>query len=224
MHGRKLKPPSLATGLAIVALFVALGGTGYAVVSSSGIPDHAGVFHGCVDRRTGTLRVVQSARSCRRAHGKGRRRSLGEFAINWSQKGPPGVPGLAGRNGTSGTNGINGTNGTNGASGSAIAYAAIDSSGNVDESNSKGFPQTPLTHVHTGIYCVSSPNFTPHVINVTAANNGSAVGAEVTGPPVSNATWLSLCGTASIERSSFVVVIEDKTGAGVDAGFNVSVN
>ena len=63
---------------------LALGGTGYA--ATRGIPDSSGVFHGCVSRHSGVLRVVTSAAGCRR--GKN-----GEFAVSWNQKGQAGSTG-----------------------------------------------------------------------------------------------------------------------------------
>ena len=67
---------------------IALGGTGYA--ATRGIPGPGGVFHGCVSKRTGALRVVASAPSCHQS----------EFAVSWNQKGKPGPVGPAGSGGT----------------------------------------------------------------------------------------------------------------------------
>ena len=75
------------------AIFVALAGVAYAAVT--GIPDKTGVFHGCVSKRNGALRVVRSATSCR----KGTKQQGGEFAIKWNQKGPKGPPGKPGPQG-----------------------------------------------------------------------------------------------------------------------------
>jgi hypothetical protein len=99
--------PSAAMIVALMALFVALGGSGYAALS--GIPDRSGSFHGCVDKATGALRVVTSSGSCRRAktvrRGKKRIRYLGELAMVWNQQGRPGANGQAGAAGTAGTSG-----------------------------------------------------------------------------------------------------------------------
>jgi hypothetical protein len=89
----------MATG----AMFVALGGGAYAL---SGIPDRSGVYHGCVDPKTGALRVAKAATSCRktrtlRRHGR-RVRVLGESAIAWNQQGPRGLQGLQGATGPAG--------------------------------------------------------------------------------------------------------------------------
>jgi hypothetical protein len=77
--------------MATVAVFIALGGSAYAV---RGVPDKAGVFHGCVDNKTGALRLVKSAKSCRKAGRKGKRRIAGESAVSWNERGRAGAPGL----------------------------------------------------------------------------------------------------------------------------------
>ena len=89
----------VATG----ALFVALGGGAYAL---TGIPDRGGVFHGCVDPKTGALRVVKTASACRKTTivRRGRRRVhvRGESAIAWNQQGRPGFNGRDGSSGAPG--------------------------------------------------------------------------------------------------------------------------
>jgi Collagen triple helix repeat (20 copies) len=100
----------MATG----AMFVALGGSAYAL---NGGPDSSGVFHGCVSDRTGALRMVKGANSCAKAHGRGRHRDPGETAISWSQQGPPGQPGLQGTPGQQGDPGTPGLKGDPGAPG-----------------------------------------------------------------------------------------------------------
>jgi hypothetical protein len=100
----------MATG----AMFVALGGSAYAL---NGAPDNSGVFHGCVSNHTGALRVVKGANSCAKAHGRGRHRDPGETAISWSQQGPPGQPGLQGTPGQQGDPGTPGQKGDPGTPG-----------------------------------------------------------------------------------------------------------
>jgi hypothetical protein len=222
MGKRRCKLPSPATAIALVALFVALGGTGYAVVATTGIPDRAGVFHGCVDKRTGVLRVVSGAGACHRAHGKGRRRSAGEFAVSWSQKGPAGLPG---RNGTNGQNGTNGSNGSNGTNGSAVAYAAVDASGNVDPSASKGITQADTSHTAPGIYCFRSVGFTPHAVNVSPWNPGGNVGDPSVNRPVTHTTWLIECGSLPYDpNNAFIVIVRDTTPSQQNSGFFLTIN
>ena len=76
---RRIPVPNAASVVALLALFVALSGTGYALVTS-GIPDTQGVFHGCVDRGNGNVRLVIAASKCHRAKGHGKHKYLGELA------------------------------------------------------------------------------------------------------------------------------------------------
>jgi hypothetical protein len=78
---------SYANVMATIAVMIALGGTGYA--ATRGIPDSSGVFHGCVAKKTGALRVVARGSSCK--GGKN-----GEFAVSWNQKGQTGPAGSGG--------------------------------------------------------------------------------------------------------------------------------
>jgi hypothetical protein len=107
-----VRRPSPALVIALVALVAALSSGAYAAIS--GIPDAQGVFHGCVNAKTGAMRVVKGARSCHRARAirRGGRRVVipGELAIAWNQMGPRGPQGAQGSPGTNGANGTNGTN------------------------------------------------------------------------------------------------------------------
>src|SRR5919108_323143 len=71
--------PSPATAIALAALIIAIGGVAYAT-----IPDSEGVIHGCFNKQSGNLRVVESSSECR----------TNESAIDWNQQGPPGPPGI----------------------------------------------------------------------------------------------------------------------------------
>jgi hypothetical protein len=113
--------------IALLALFVALGATSYAAVR--GIPDDRGVFHGCVAKKGGKLRIVKSASRCT---GK-------EFAISFSKQGPtgktgapgaPGVRGLQGPEGPQGPQGDPGPKGDTGPQGPATGPAGGDLAGN----------------------------------------------------------------------------------------------
>jgi hypothetical protein len=97
--------------VAMVAVFVALGGTSYAVISSSTVPDSLGVFHACVSRSSGGIRIVTKPSACQKAVAHGKHKTRGELAVSWSQTGPAGKNGANGTNGANGANGINGING-----------------------------------------------------------------------------------------------------------------
>jgi hypothetical protein len=108
---------------ATIALVAALGGGAYA--ATGGIPDDGGVFHGCVSRSTGALRVVRDEGSCRKAKKRGGKTvSRGELAISWSRRGPQGDAGPAGARGATGDRGPAGAAGATGAAGAAGAAGA----------------------------------------------------------------------------------------------------
>jgi hypothetical protein len=90
--------PSPALIIAIVALFVALGGVAYAT-----IPGSDGVIHGCYLNKNGTLRVIDP--------GAGQKCSGFETAVQWNQTGPRGLQGLQGSPGAAGPAGPAGPTG-----------------------------------------------------------------------------------------------------------------
>ena len=102
-----------ANVVASVALFAALGSGAYAALQPGGQ-----VFHGCVDRSTGVLRVVPNAQACRGQHavtrGGRRVRVPGEYAITWNQVGPAGPQGSVGASGPAGPPGPQGLQGVPG--------------------------------------------------------------------------------------------------------------
>jgi hypothetical protein len=93
-------------GLALVALFIALGGTSFAVASRDGQSEGGGrrVILGCVGKNTGTLRVVDSFIRC------GSR----ETPISLNRQGQRGLIGHHGRNGARGMTGAMGPQGLRG--------------------------------------------------------------------------------------------------------------
>ncbi len=93
-----------ANVVATVAVILAAGGGAYAAIGT--IPDSSGVFHGCVNRSTGALRVVTSASTCARPKVVRRRghrvRLPGELAVAWNARGVQGLPGPPGQKGDPG--------------------------------------------------------------------------------------------------------------------------
>ncbi|HYB23221.1 MAG TPA: hypothetical protein VED41_05455, partial [Solirubrobacteraceae bacterium] len=101
--------PSPALVLSTVALLAALGGVGWAA-----IPGPEGIIHGCYNKRSGALRVIDIA-----THAKCARK---EAELNWEEIGPPGPRGGGGPRGQTGATGPQGTAGTPG--GLSNAYTA----------------------------------------------------------------------------------------------------
>jgi hypothetical protein len=89
-----------SNAVGLLALFIALGGTSYAVTSGKFVGrDHQ--VHACVKTKSGTLRLVTAHKRCRR----------GEQLVSWNQTGPAGTKGSAGAPGASGAPGTPGAPG-----------------------------------------------------------------------------------------------------------------
>jgi hypothetical protein len=85
----------LPTAISVLALFVALGGTGYALVNSS---QSETVIHACVNNKTGAVRITGGSHACQRPrHGR-----AGERALDWNQTSPSGAYYASRRNDRSG--------------------------------------------------------------------------------------------------------------------------
>ena len=115
--------PSPGTVLGFAALIVALGGVAFAA-----IPDSNGTIHGCYQKNSGNLRVVESASDCRNS----------ELAITWNQQGPQGATGATGPQGPKGDKGDPGNEG------SPVAYARVDNCSSCDPNTGTGTP--PFSH------------------------------------------------------------------------------
>jgi hypothetical protein len=92
--------------IAMLALFVALGSSSYAL-AGHGLVHPDGSLYGCVTKSSGALRLIRARASCRRD----------EVAVSWAQKGPPGDPGPSGPKGDPGPAGPPGNPGPPGAIG-----------------------------------------------------------------------------------------------------------
>jgi hypothetical protein len=84
--------------LGLLALFVALGGTSYALTGTGGGPSQ---IRACVSKADGSLRAIARGR-CKR----------GERLLVWNREGPPGSPGAAGAAGAIGATGPTGPAGS----------------------------------------------------------------------------------------------------------------
>jgi hypothetical protein len=97
--------------IALLALFVALGGTSFAASRSGGAGGSNDVIHGCVGKRTGRLRIVDSPIRC----------GTLETPIAFNREGPRGPQGLRGPQGDPGPKGATGAAGPKGDAGAAGA-------------------------------------------------------------------------------------------------------
>jgi len=93
-----------AHALALVALFVALGGS--AIAARATLVASDGSVRGCVGKK-GAVRIVAAGKKCAR----------GEKTVTWAQQGPAGTAGGAGAAGAAGTPGAKGETGERGPDG-----------------------------------------------------------------------------------------------------------
>ncbi|MGZ3304204.1 MAG: hypothetical protein ACXVBG_25350 [Isosphaeraceae bacterium] len=195
-----------ANVMATFAVFLALGGGAYAL---SGIPDRSGVYHGCADPKTGALRVVKSASSCRKTktviRAKRRVRIPGELAVSWNQQGPRGLQGIQGQQGNPGTPGAAGASATK-------LFAFIRDAGGATApvvqygSGVTGVSDTTVT----GIYNVTFDRSLDNCV-VTAQPGG---GAPSGGTSVVDST--EFASTVMSAGSGVVTVSFSKSGAAAD--------
>jgi len=225
--------------VALLALFVALGGTSYAAITS--IPDAGGVFHGCVNPQTGALRVGVSASSCHPSmvvrRGRRRVRVPAELAIAWNQQGQRGPSGKTGKNGATGKNGTTGATGATGAqgaqgdtgaTGTARAYATMRPDECFLENNDCTIYNVKniqsIRRLSTGVYCVAPTaglkfgEVTP-TLTTDTFNSGPANGF---GTPIVGYSSLNRCSAGEITVETFratgagpTVALSDNTSFGI---------
>jgi hypothetical protein len=145
--------PSPAMVVACLALFVALGGSGYAAAQL----------------KDGHGKAVASKKA------KGKRGPRGKQG----PAGPQGSKGDTGTTGTTGSAGSAGPAGPTGPAGSAVAYAHILADGTVDIPNSKNISSSNVTHPGAGLYCFPGLSFTVHAVTVSPDSYGPVDGILV---------------------------------------------
>jgi hypothetical protein len=212
---------SYANVMATAAVFIALGGGAYAALG--GIPDGSGVFHGCV-AKTGALRVVKSAASCRKArkvrrHGK-KVRLPGEFAIAWNQKGAPGTTGPGGAPGTPGTPGTPGPFPATLASGKSLTgvYRAAETSAGdvVPDAVTFVYPLASKPTVHFIPFDAQPPTECPGTQENPKAAPGHLCVYAILGN--STVSVLDPATNSGPDSSRFGFVVVDSTAGGFTSG------
>jgi Collagen triple helix repeat (20 copies) len=143
--------------LALIALFVALGGTTYAA-SSAPAPNNS---VGSSQVINGSLKTVDLSKKARKA-----------LKGNRGLRGLKGAIGATGATGATGAQGPKGDTGATGAAGSALAYAEVGPGGTIVSGRVKNIAQTSITSAGTGIFCFSNLGFTPN--NVQATRQGAS--------------------------------------------------
>ena len=148
--------PSPAMVVASIALFVALGGTGYAAATGS------------IDSREIKNSSIKGTDV--------KDKSLTTKDFKGSVRGPAGRNGVNGAPGLTGATGATGAKGSPGAPGTARAYAFVAADGTVDATKSKGITQANIdteTVPVTGAICLTGLSFTPRSVMALAATPGA---------------------------------------------------
>jgi hypothetical protein len=193
---KRLRMPSPAMIVALLALCVALGGSAYAASQIDGNSIRNGTIRGKkLHDRTITSRQI--ARTTIRALKD--RRGL---------RGPRGFRGSTGPKGPAG------------ADGAAVAYARVAADGTVDTGRAKGISQANMSHVGTGIYCFVSLGFTPKNVVATIEPSASSTGNELVWASIPAPSPSLGCGAGAVT----VEVRHSGSGGDTDAPFYILFN
>ena len=119
---------SYANLMATIAVFIALGGSAFALTSTSG----GGILNACAKKKTGALRVLRTGKRCKKA----------ERRITLIARSTPGAPGPAGQQGPQGAAGQPGSNGSAGLNGTAGATGATGATGTTGAAGTTGVTGT----------------------------------------------------------------------------------
>jgi hypothetical protein len=135
--------------MSAIALFVSLGGVGYAAttIGSAQIKDNSVASR---DIKDGTIQTKDIAK-----------RTIS------SLRGRRGATGAVGLTGPMGPPGPTGATGATGAPGTALAFARVNFDGTVDTSRSKNVADVNVTHPSVGVYCFDGLGFTPKNVVAT---------------------------------------------------------
>jgi hypothetical protein len=205
MIGRARQSLSYANVMATVAVFLAVGGGGYALAAGSS----RSVIHACATKQ-GDLRLVGAKAKC----------AAKEHAVVWNRRGRAGPRGPQGTAGATGATGSAGSPGAAGKDGTARAYTYVNrfNPTTLDAQRTKGF--TTLTHPGTGEYCLSGPGLDsrqfPPAATVEFTNTGSDVNDFV--------QWDS-SGFCPVGSYGFITLVQPVvSGAAQDAQFSDAVS
>jgi hypothetical protein len=183
-----------ATGALVVAM------SGFAIAS---IPGPSGVVKGCYSKSSGSLRVIDSKKSCSKKH---------ERTLSWNQRG---VQGLQGAQGGQGIQGIPGT---------ARAYAMVlpGLSPSFETTRTKNF--STVTHHSTGVYCLTPSGGVTEAgsVPVVAVEEGNSTGDNLA------ARWHSAtngqsCTASQFEVHTFTFVAGGNYGVSDNVAFTIVV-
>jgi hypothetical protein len=183
--------------LALLALFVVLGGTSYAAVNA--LPKNS---VGSKQVINGSLQTLDLSRKARAAL-KGNR-------------GPRGFTGAQGAKGATGAQGAAGTPGATGPPGTAVAFAHVNPNGTVDAAHSKNITSANVRRAGAGQYCFHGLSFTPVNAVATIGSSGLPLPNILAG---TSEVIGGFCNVAGDQAGAFVW--NDTSSATIDYPFNI---
>jgi collagen triple helix repeat protein len=173
--------------IALLALFLALGGTTYAASTA------------LIGKNTvASPQVVNGSLQAKDLSKKARKALKGNRGLR-------GLTGATGAPGTPGTPGAKGDKGDTGAAGTAVAWAYIHSDGTVDPVQSKGIVNANVTNPTAGYYCFTGLSFTPKNINVSANNIGPVLDTVASGSIQATGQTFITCAGAQARATTWGV-------------------
>ena len=175
MWERLRRRVTFANALAVVALLVALGGTGYAAVQVTGDDVRDGSLTGA-DIRDGSLGAADLAARVRAGVKTADQRARGPRG----PRGPRGFRGNRGRPGAAGPTGATGATGAAGPPGTAAGYAHVNGDGTVNLAHSKNITGANVV-LQGSTYCFRGLAFGFGSIGATAdlADGGTSATAAI---------------------------------------------
>jgi hypothetical protein len=214
LHGLRSRL-TFANTLSLIAVFIALGGTGYAV---GNLPRNS----------VGSTQIKKNAVSS----SKVKNGSLLATDFKAGQL-PAGATGPQGAKGDKGDPGTNGTNGAPGANGTADAYARVQADGTLElgappplaTPQHKGVDQADIQKAGTGIYCFGGLDMNVAAALVSMDNAGAvATTTEVISVAIQRGNNLGGCDAGHQQARVVITDVNNDVGANpaaVDGRFNI---
>jgi hypothetical protein len=143
-----------------------------------------------------------------------RSQDFGEDQLPTGPQGPAGPRGDSGPAGATGAGGPAGAQGPSGPAGSALGFAKVSASGEVDESRSLGVTDANVSNAGIGLYCIDDLAFPVRNVMVTSTGFTNMMGTarvangldfECPGTPDAIVIWES-ASTGSVEDNGFFVL------------------
>ena len=202
--------PSPATMISLVALFVALGGTGYAAVALApkNTVGSAQVINGSLQKVDLSRRAVTALKGNRGPRGfTGAAGAAGAAGAI----GATGETGAAGARGPGGATGATGAAGATGPAGTAVAFADVTASGAIQSDTiSFNLSAANVNHSLTGVYCFKNLSFTPRVAIVTGDNSGDVNDTIASARVASNLSDCNLGETVRVRTTNSAGTLADR--------------